>query len=55
MPSLAELRTDMATLTEATKILKERALKQVHTVDRPAAIFAAIAAALAGFLIGITL
>jgi hypothetical protein len=52
MPSLVELRTDMAALMEATKILKERALKQAHTVDRPAAIFAAIAAALAGFLIG---
>jgi tRNA A37 N6-isopentenylltransferase MiaA len=52
MPSLAEFRADVAVLTEATKVLKEKAVKQVRAVDLPAAIFAALAALLAGFLIG---
>jgi len=52
MPSLDEFRADMAVLTEATKTLKEKALKQARAVDLPAAIFAALAALLAGFLIG---
>ncbi len=52
MPSLDEFRADMAVLLEATKILKEKALKQARAVDLPTAISAAMAAALAGFLIG---
>ena len=52
MPSLAEFRADVAVLVEATKTLKEKALKQARAVDLPAAIFAALAALLAGFLIG---
>jgi hypothetical protein len=52
MPSLDEFRADMAVLTEATKVLKGKAVKQVRAVDLPTAIFAALAALLAGFLIG---
>jgi hypothetical protein len=52
MPSLDEFEKDIAALTEATKILKERALKEIRAVDFPTAICAAFAAALAGFLIG---
>jgi hypothetical protein len=52
MPSLDEFRADMAVLTEVTKVLKEKAVKQVRAVDLPAAIFAVLAALLAGFLIG---
>lgn len=52
MPSLDELRADMATLTEIARILKEKAAEEARAVDLPAAVFAAIAAALAGFLIG---
>lgn len=52
MPSLNEFRADMAVLVEATKVLKEKASKEARAVDLPAAIFAAVAAALAGFLIG---
>jgi hypothetical protein len=52
MPSLAEFRADVAVLVEATKTLKEKALKQARAVDLLAAIFAALAALLAGFLIG---
>lgn len=52
MPSLDELRADMAVLAEATKVLKEKALKQTRSVDRSAAIWAAISALIAGFLIG---
>jgi hypothetical protein len=52
MPSLDEFRADMVVLTEATKVLKGKAVKQVRAVDLPTAIFAALAALLAGFLIG---
>jgi hypothetical protein len=52
MPSLAEFQADVAVLVEATKTLKEKAVKQARAVDLPAASFAALAAALAGFLIG---
>lgn len=52
MPSLVEFKADIAALTEAAKILKKQAAKEVRAVDMPAAVFAAIAAALAGFLIG---
>jgi hypothetical protein len=52
MPSLAEFKADISALTEATKILKERASKEARAVDLPTAICAAFAAALAGFLIG---
>ena len=52
MPSLDELRGDMAVLTEIAKILKEKATKEVRAVPLPTALFAAIATALAGFLIG---
>src|ERR1700690_1353542 len=52
MPSLDEFEKDIAALTEATKILKERALKEIRAVDLPTAICAAFAAALAGVLIG---
>jgi hypothetical protein len=52
MPSLDEFRADMAVLTEATKVLKGKAVEQVRAVDLPTAIFAALAALLAGFLIG---
>jgi hypothetical protein len=42
----------MAVLVEATNTLKEKASKEARAVDLPAASFAALAAALAGFLIG---
>jgi hypothetical protein len=51
-PSLDEFRADMAVLVEVTKALKDKAVKQARAVDLPAAIFAAFAALLAGFLIG---
>jgi hypothetical protein len=52
MPSLDGFKADIAALTEAAKILKERASKEARAVDLPAAIFAAFAAAVAGFLLG---
>ena len=52
MPSLAEFQADVAVLVEATKTLKEKAVKQACSVDLPAALWAAIAAILAGILIG---
>ena len=45
MPSLDEFEKDIAALTEATKILKERALKEIRAVDLPTAICAAFTAA----------
>lgn len=52
MPSLDKFQADMAVLTEATKVLKGKAVEQARAVDLPAAIFATLAALLAGFLIG---
>jgi hypothetical protein len=52
MPSLDEFSADIAALTEAAKILKERAKKDIRAVELPTAIIAALAATLAGFLIG---
>jgi hypothetical protein len=52
MPSLAEFNEDIAALAEAAKILKERAEKDVRSVELPTAIISAFAATLAGFLIG---
>ena len=52
MPSLAEFQTDIAALTEATKILKERATKEIRAVEWPTAIIATVTAAIAGFFIG---
>jgi hypothetical protein len=52
MPSLDEFKKDIAVLTEAAKILKERASKEIRAVDLPTAICAALSAAIAGFLIG---
>jgi hypothetical protein len=52
MPSLAEFNADIAALSEAAKILKERAVKDVRAVELPLAILAAFAASVAGFLIG---
>jgi hypothetical protein len=52
MPSLDGFHADIAVLVEATKLLKEKASKEARAVDLPAAAFAALAAALAGFLIG---
>lgn len=52
MPSLDEFRADIAALTEAAGILKERAAKAIRVVDLPTAICAAFSAAIAGFLIG---
>jgi len=52
MPSLDEFKKDIAALTEAAGILKERAVKEIRAVDLPTAICAAFAAAIAGFLIG---
>jgi hypothetical protein len=52
MPSLEEFKADIAVLTEATKVLKERTIKETRAVDLPTAIIAAFTAALAGFLIG---
>ncbi len=51
MPSLDEFEKDIAALTEAAKILKERATKEIQAVELPTAICAVIAAAIAGFLI----
>ena len=51
MPSLDEFEKDIVALTEATKILKERATKEIRAVELPIAICAVIAAAIAGFLI----
>jgi hypothetical protein len=42
----------MAVLVEATTLLKAKASKEARAVDLPAASFASLAAALAGFLIG---
>ena len=52
IPSLDELRADMAVLTDVATILKEKGTKEVRAVDVATAIFAAIATALAGFLVG---
>ena len=52
MPSLDEFQKDIAALTEAAKILKERVTKEIRTVDLATAICAAFSAALAGFLLG---
>jgi hypothetical protein len=52
MPSLNELRADMAVLVQATKLLKDKTGEQARAVDLPAASFAALAAALAGFILG---
>ena len=52
MPSLDEFENDIAALTEATKILKERAAKEIRVVELPTAFIAAFTAAIAGFLIG---
>ncbi len=52
MPSLDEFKADITALTEAAKILKERAAKEMRTVDLATAICAACTAAIGGFLIG---
>ena len=52
MPSLDKFKADIAALTEAAKILKERASKESRAVDLPVAILATLAAVIAGFLIG---
>jgi hypothetical protein len=52
MPSLEEFQKDIAALAEAAKLLKERATKEIRTVDLATAICAAFSAALAGFLLG---
>jgi hypothetical protein len=52
MPSLNEFRADMAVLVEATTLLKAKTSKEVYSIDLSTASFAALAAALAGFLIG---
>jgi hypothetical protein len=52
MPSLAEFNADIAALTEAAKILKERTERDVRVVELPTAIIAMFAATIAGFLIG---
>ncbi len=52
MPSLKEFRADIATLTELAEILKERAAREIRSVELPTAICAAFSAAIAGFLIG---
>jgi hypothetical protein len=52
MPSLDEFKADIAALSETTKILKERAAKEIRAVELTTAIIAVITAALAGFLIG---
>ena len=52
MSSLDEFENDIAALTEATRILKERAAKEIRVVELPTAIIAAFTAAIAGFLIG---
>ena len=52
MPSLAEFNADIAALAEAAKIMKEQAEKDIRAVDLPTAVFAVVAAVLAGILIG---
>jgi hypothetical protein len=52
MPSLEQFQKDIAALSEAAKLLKERATKEIRTVDLATAICAAFSAALAGFLLG---
>jgi hypothetical protein len=52
MPSLAAFKADIAALTEATNILKERAAREIRSVELTTAICAAFTAAVAGFLIG---
>ena len=52
MPSLAEFQADIAVLLEATKTIKDKAVKQANAVDLPIAIWAAVSALLAGLLIG---
>jgi len=52
MPSLDDFKADIAALTEATAILKERAAKEIRAVELPTAIIAAFTAAIAGYLIG---
>ena len=52
MPSLAEFQADVAVLVEATKTIKDKAVKQARAVDLPIAAWAAVAALLAGLLIG---
>jgi hypothetical protein len=52
MPSFDEFRADIIVLVEATKTLKEKAVKEARAVDLPTAIFAALSALLAGILIG---
>jgi hypothetical protein len=52
MPSLDDFKADIAALTEAGTILKERAAKEIRAVELPTAIFAAFAATIAGYLIG---
>ncbi|HEY1719594.1 MAG TPA: hypothetical protein VGH42_15045 [Verrucomicrobiae bacterium] len=52
MPSLNEFKKDIAVLSEAAKLLKERATKEIRMVDLPTAICAAFTAAIAGFLLG---
>jgi len=52
MPSLDKFKADIAALNNAVKTLKERAAKEIRSVDLPTAIIAAFAAAIAGFLIG---
>jgi hypothetical protein len=52
MPSLNEFKGDIAALTDAVKLLKERATKELRVVELPTAILATFAAAIAGYLIG---
>ena len=52
MPSLDEFKTDIAALTGAAKILKERTTREIRSVELPTALCAAFAAAIAGFLLG---
>ena len=52
MPSLEEFNEDIAALAEAAKILKERAEKDVRSVELSTAMISAFAAILAGYLIG---
>ncbi|MES1180362.1 MAG: hypothetical protein ABUL66_00715 [Verrucomicrobiota bacterium] len=52
MPSLDEFKQDIASLTEAAKLLRERAVKETRTINRTTAICATFAAAVGGYLIG---
>ena len=52
MPSLDEFKADITALTEAAAILKERASKEIRTLDLATAICAACTAAIGGYLIG---